>query len=244
MWRRLLEVYGSIAFVTACGGHPSSGEHRSTASTGRPDASSIDAGTERARDAGSVDAQDAHPEASRDTAAETSLPYDNSACPSAFAAPLADPERNDDGRLGLAALYARIHASRQEWERYSAAHGDTYNYSRVFSSFTGYTCEEVVEVTRGVVTSSRSTSDPNCFLPVTMDALYDECENDVLCQDPRDNWLYVRVDSRGLMAECDYFPRNCSDDCFSGVTPLSLPAEVDAGSAKVDAGSIPAEAGP
>jgi hypothetical protein len=178
-------------------------------------------------------------------------PAPNPACPAVYSAPVPRDAHDDNGGEGLAALRAKVLASRDKWEAYKAAHDDTYSYERRFESYFGGSCETTVQVTQGKISlaieRSQSPDYPSdgtapyvtrnvwtpgsgeaansCHPVVTMDALYDECLTKTLCQDPRDNWLYVNVDARGLLVRCGFFSMNCQDDCYEGIEPLLLTSD-------------------
>lgn len=127
---------------------------------------------------------------------------------------------------------------------YERAHGRYWYQRQVNSVFGGY-CETTVVVSNGVVQSRKQVnlsydsrvpeswietgadigSRDGCHPAVAMDALYDECLNQVLCNDPRDNYISVQVDARGLLVLCGFTPKNCADDCYSGIESLILTAD-------------------
>jgi hypothetical protein len=166
----------------------------------------------------------------------------NPACPGVYAGGV--PTRDGPSREGIAALRARVLASRDAFQRYTATHHDTYEYTRYRETGTGEACSTTVQVTTGAVSSVRvgrvsaggtwmtetySPRDPeaaSCFDPVTMYDLYDECLTRVLCQDPRTNYLSLQVDARGLLVQCGYSPDGCYEDgCYQGLAAIILTAD-------------------
>lgn len=166
------------------------------------------------------------------------------ACPDVFSGPVPAKDgqaRNDSGVLGLRVLRQRIEKSREAFHRYAAAHENSYSYERQFNSVFGGWCETSIVVKDGVV-QSRKQAGPGgtswtetgadvgshssaCHPAATAEALYDECLTHVLCQDPRTNYINLHVDARGLLAECEFFPINCADDCYQGIEPIAITAD-------------------
>jgi hypothetical protein len=173
--------------------------------------------------------------------APDTAPY--AACPTVFAGPIAEANPGDPRREGLAVWRSRVLRSRDTFQRYAAEHDGTYWYTRHFDSVFGNGCATTFYVTNGMVTSytesersyedgrwvcgvpSTDFANSTCFEPVTMDVLYEQCLNEVLCQDPRANQLFLQIDARGLLVECGYVPVNCNDDCYQGLGPLLLTAD-------------------
>jgi hypothetical protein len=164
------------------------------------------------------------------------------ACPGVYAGAVPDAPADDPRRDGLAVWRDRVLRSRDVFARYAAAHDGTYRYTRHVSSVFGNGCATGVQVTHGAVTSFTDSSQvdrglwtrgtpraasetSSCVAPVTMDVLYEKCLNEVLCQDPRKNYLYVQIDARGLLVQCGYLAMNCFDDCYEGFEPLLLTAD-------------------
>ncbi len=199
---------------------------------------SAEAGTKRAAAAPEAGTK----EAAATTEAGGSPPY--AACPDVYAGKVSDPSRTDVGVQGLAALREKVLASRKVFAGYAAAHGGTYHYTRWTSSFVGSACKDTINVTNGMVESvieqvrpdgtvdgaswstpatyAADAAVPFCAPAATMDQLYDDCLDHTLCQDPRQNDLYVVVDARGLLVQCGYFPIDCADDCYEGFGSLLL----------------------
>ena len=58
--------------------------------------------------------------------------------------------------------------------------------------------------------------------PVTIDALYDRCRDDVLPRDRASNDITLVFRADGILDTCVYTPRGCQDDCASGVWVSTL----------------------
>ncbi|RRD59750.1 hypothetical protein [Tannerella forsythia] len=52
--------------------------------------------------------------------------------------------------------------------------------------------------------------------PLTMDELY-EVYGKYLMVDRKQNTLYFKTDTQGILKLCGYFPNTCADDCFRGI---------------------------
>lgn len=219
VWGRV-GVSFALALAGGCGGETTG--RRSVTGDGDADGGFRDAGVDAPND-------------------ERPAPY--SACPDVFSDPVPAQGRDDPGILGLASLRQRALQSRETFRTWAAVHGGTYRYNRQFtSSPSGDFCDSTVYVTSGMVTSSTeissfsgllvttTTTGPSdgrasCHPAVTMDALYEQCLTEVLCMDPRENFVFVHVDARGLLVQCGYVPMNCADDCYAGVEPLILTSD-------------------
>jgi hypothetical protein len=137
---------------------------------------------------------------------------------------------------------AELATSREAWEQAKLDNMNTYTYEREFNSFIGLTGRTTIVVEDGVVTERHYKqahinggsheqwselgadvgSHVQGFAPVLIDALYDECRDEVLVQDEEENLMSFSLDSRGLLQACTYFPRNCADDCERGPRISSL----------------------
>jgi hypothetical protein len=60
-------------------------------------------------------------------------------------------------------------------------------------------------------------SRPGCDEPVTLERQFARCWNEVLCQPPASNDLYLRFGDDQMLEECAYRPRDCFDNCSIGV---------------------------
>jgi hypothetical protein len=126
--------------------------------------------------------------------------------------------------------------SHDTWRAENAQH-DAYEYTRHFSSWTGYTMDTRVTV-RGDEVIGRAFEDSDGASwyetgaevgthsaghpAVTLDALYDQCAEEVLTQDPAEHEIILELDDRGFLQQCTYRAYSCEDDCLDGITIQSL----------------------
>lgn len=145
-----------------------------------------------------------------------------------------------------------LDASRRAWEQARATSNDSYTYGRSFSSFFGnFSSHTDLVVTAGVVSERRfelilpdaelvtwtetgdevgSHDDSRAADPLTVDQLYDVCQEILETVDPAQNELLFALDDRGLLQSCTYIPNGCQDDCSRGfrirdleLTPITFP---------------------
>ena len=130
---------------------------------------------------------------------------------------------------------AELATSRAAWEAARDAHGNSYTYSQVMSSFLGFDAETTFVVEGGAVVERHFKSQLGADVttwsevgaevgshtdeghPVALvDDLYDECKNDVLTRDEEENFMNLSFDDAGLLQTCTSFHRQCNDDCDRG----------------------------
>lgn len=130
---------------------------------------------------------------------------------------------------------AELAASRALWDAARAAHGDSYTYSQVMSSFIGLSAETTFVVKGGVVVERHYKAQLGADVtswselgaevgshtdeghPVALvDDLYDECRDEVLTRDEDENFMNLAFDDAGLLQTCTSFHRLCNDDCDRG----------------------------
>ena len=139
--------------------------------------------------------------------------------------------------------------SYQEWMSFKKTSGNSYRYTVLLSSWVGLSWQTVITVsdgkviqrsykvipTNGVVVdipvderewiengdevnTHENTPAANTF---TLDRIYDEA---------RSNWLkkrsnsttYFEAKNNGLISSCGYSDNDCVDDCFTGITIISI----------------------
>jgi hypothetical protein len=118
----------------------------------------------------------------------------------------------------------------------------TYHYEVGDSSFSGWRAATTIAITDGqpsersysagapsavdgtfTVTTTWTESDAEVGTHEvgraarTMDQLYDDCSRDVLTKDRAKNLVTFQADQQGVLEQCWYFPKDCADDCSSGV---------------------------
>jgi len=129
------------------------------------------------------------------------------------------------------------------WNALKTNNGDSYSYQTTFISFTGFGSITELTITNNLVTSrmyqefstdqmtgekdiidaytetgSEVGSNPKGATPLTIDQLYTTCAADYLVVDENDNTLYFQTTANGLMTLCGFFPNDCTDDCFEGIS--------------------------
>jgi hypothetical protein len=138
-------------------------------------------------------------------------------------------------------LQAELAASRAAFENANAEHGNSYTYDRESFSVFGPSSRTTIVVDAGVVVERHFKSQVGANTTVwseigdevgshgdqghpavLLDALYDECANDVLTRNPDENFLDLSFHQDGLLQVCTYFPRNCADDCSQGPVITSI----------------------
>ena len=162
-------------------------------------------------------------------------------CPGVNAEPL-DPaaagSRLDSGIYGLASLRQDLREHYQTWLAISASQACSYDYVLRTNSVFGPWCQTQLQVRSDRVVSRRQWegtredpvgklvleevgaavgSKPGCHEPLTLERQYARCWDEVLCQSPADNYLYLQFGDDGLLRTCTYRPRHCFDNCNTGV---------------------------
>lgn len=56
----------------------------------------------------------------------------------------------------------------------------------------------------------------------TLDQIYTTCSQDWLKKNTKTNIIYFEGKNNGLISLCGYVPKNCADDCLTGVTISSI----------------------
>jgi hypothetical protein len=117
-----------------------------------------------------------------------------------------------------------------------AQNADTYRYERRFVSWTGWGYTTKFEVENGVVIAREYESGEDSWSETvtelgthhdghavkTIPELYDQCESEVLTVDRTQNDVTLTFHQNGILEACTYFPKNCADDCATGVTIDSI----------------------
>lgn len=126
-------------------------------------------------------------------------------------------------------------ASLEVWEAKRDEISNTYTYSQEFNSvFSNISTRTTLVVEFGEVVArhgkSQAGADVDVFsefgddvgtrdgyhAPRLLDALYEECKNDILTVDEDENFMHLSFDDNGLLQACTFFNRNCQDDCTRG----------------------------
>lgn len=129
-----------------------------------------------------------------------------------------------------------------KWSALKTENGNSYVYQTKFTSWIGEASITEVTVIKGVVTSrvyehfktdgtngrgeiidsySETAANlgvhENGALPITIDALYSTCASEYLTVDVTNNTIYFETELNGLMTLCGFVPKECLDDCYTGV---------------------------
>lgn len=144
-------------------------------------------------------------------------------------------ERVQDCSEPASDLQAQLDDSRALLDAGVAAHGDSYTYSQVMSSFIGLSAETTFVVQGGVVVERSylqtfgaeveqwtetgadvgSHTDRGHAVALLGD-LYDICENEILPLDDGEHWMHLAFDDAGLLRACTATHKLCQDDCDRG----------------------------
>jgi len=137
-----------------------------------------------------------------------------------------------------------FHRSYKTWLDFKAASNNSYTYTQTWSSWTGFSSSMVVQVNNGKVTGRTYKSmgpdeqdrtkiklyaewtETNETLnthkgydaSLTLDEIYDKAKHVWLRMDEDENLIFFEANNKGMISTCGYFPKNCADDCFTGVT--------------------------
>ena len=127
-----------------------------------------------------------------------------------------------------------LEKSRATWNEKNTG---TYVYATSFESWVGFGSETIVFVTGDVVTgrnyssydadrmpsdsyeeSGDSVGSNNFGAPAkTIDELYDECADILKTKPPTQNYITFQLFGDNLLSKCEFFPKDCADDCSEGV---------------------------
>ena len=133
--------------------------------------------------------------------------------------------------------------SQKEWKVLKKKHQDSYRYTVLEQSFSGFGSETTITVMEGVIVSRQyesfqiSENDGSKEVLSTyfeegedigshsdgwpaydMDKMYSECSSDYLMVDPETHTLYFDTNEDGVVSLCGNVPDLCGDDCFEGFT--------------------------
>lgn len=132
----------------------------------------------------------------------------------------------------------QLDRSLSQWRKVKLENGNTYQYSTRFSSWVGFGNETSISVVNGVVAnrSYRSWDDKQSDITQwsestveslnshrdgasakTLDELYDDCQDILQSKDNENNRINLGFDNNGIIQTCLFTPKNCADDCSSGV---------------------------
>jgi hypothetical protein len=139
--------------------------------------------------------------------------------------------------------------SLNSWEYFKKTSNNSYKYTQVLSSsvFSNGGAEILVKINNGIITSREYTrfeykngtkekitieqwnegaAQVNTHTDVpkslTLDEIYDKAEHEWLKQDKKTNTIVFETNLDGLISNCGYIPKNCQDDCFTGIALKSI----------------------
>lgn len=129
--------------------------------------------------------------------------------------------------------------SKNNWEKYKLENKNTYSFETTFSSGEGmFTINRIIKVKNNKIVSVKQTykndqtnkeetielskSQIKEYKLMTLDEFYIFAEKEVLSKDTKNFDLYMEVDKKGILANCGYYPKECQDDCFEGLTIIDV----------------------
>ncbi|WP_111709557.1 hypothetical protein [Lutibacter citreus] len=129
------------------------------------------------------------------------------------------------------------------WEQLKNENGNSYTYETTFGSWTGFGSTTKLEIKNGIVISrtnhryqinnSNGEKDPIDSYsetlenlgshdyganPLTIDEVYKICAEKYLIVNKKKNIIYFETLENGLISLCGFLPKNCIDDCFTGIS--------------------------
>jgi hypothetical protein len=132
--------------------------------------------------------------------------------------------------------------SRDAWQDFKKTSNNTYAYTVTTSSWAGFGASTTILVSNGIVsgreyasytldgqtgqkTTQDSWSESRTTLnshqagaaAITMDAVYDQAAAVWLKADVNKNTIYFETNNQGMISTCGYAPKECMDDCFTGI---------------------------
>ncbi|MFT3904243.1 MAG: hypothetical protein QM727_13795 [Niabella sp.] len=132
--------------------------------------------------------------------------------------------------------------SYRAWLGFKAASGNSYTYTKSSGSWTGYASTMTITVENGQITSrsyvaTRIGDTPGDVVIIgqwtegldeinshtdfgkamTLDEVYGKAKSEWLNVSKKENHIYFEAKNNGMISTCGYFPKNCADDCFTGI---------------------------
>ncbi|MCF3111162.1 hypothetical protein LL912_20405 [Niabella sp. CC-SYL272] len=132
--------------------------------------------------------------------------------------------------------------SYRTWLSFRDNSRNQYQYTKVFSSWSGSKTEYTITVKNGAVirqeykgfimnydihqqelkeTWIETTDNINTHHPyetaLTLDKVYIKAKNEWLKVNPDENHIYFETQNRGMISSCGFVPKGCQDDCFQGI---------------------------
>ncbi len=133
-------------------------------------------------------------------------------------------------------------ASYRSWTDFKQSSQNSYRYMVSFGSWTGAGSETTITVTNGKITGrsfvAKTYEDPQSnvitivkewtedessinthgegYPAMTLDEVYQKAKTDWLLK-RKDVTTYFETNNGGMISSCGYTPKNCIDDCFTGI---------------------------
>lgn len=132
----------------------------------------------------------------------------------------------------------KLDKSLSMWKHSKNKNGNSYQYSTDFSSWVGFGNETTIGVDNDIVvrreyhswdSDGNQISQWNEYTPNKLgtnkdgaplkiiEELYEDCHEILSKKDEEDNYIHLAFDENGIIKHCFFFPKNCADDCSSGV---------------------------
>lgn len=131
------------------------------------------------------------------------------------------------------------------WRSIKKKEGESYSYTRNFSSVFGFGSNTKITVTNRIVTKreyqSYTANESGTEIrdsrienqeelgeheegaePVTLDSIHNSCKNDILTVNETDNYITFLAENDGILSTCSYFLKYCQDDCSIGFNITSI----------------------
>jgi len=156
--------------------------------------------------------------------------------------PSLNPDDAEELIISNKNLQQSFEASVRAWDRLKNEHNNSYEYTIIDSTFSGYKSKLVTTVTTGRVTrrefwETKKTSgggfgpmeidyieagrtiarNKKGGRPMTMDRFYINCAQKSLVVNQDKNTINFKTDGNGLLTICGHTPNGCADDCFEGI---------------------------
>ena len=144
---------------------------------------------------------------------------------------------------------SELSKSQFAWQAFKASSGNSYRYTVTTSSWIGVSSETTIIVNDGVVTQRNYIQKHRVQIPsgqpstviaqeweetgstlnthnygaatITLDEIYKRAKEEWL-KEREDVTYYFETKNNGMISAAGYVPNNCADDCFVGITIISI----------------------
>jgi len=138
--------------------------------------------------------------------------------------------------------------SLQKFYQFKNQSNNSYIYTVVTASWTGYSTTTKITVENGIVSAREFQSSvigPNPIKTViatwvegkeslkthqegaetlTLDQVYQKAKREWINVNQSKNQIYFEAKNNGMISNCGYVPNGCADDCFTGITISEIKA--------------------